>query len=71
MTGIWVPLTSEVRATALRMFFHKVAADYTIPEPPPEPEHYAIIFPLKKKDEVSSNTTLTSLIHKIGLRLYQ
>lgn len=54
------------------MFFHKVSADYTIPEPPPEPEHYAIIFPLKKKDEVSnSNATLTTFIYKIGLRLYQ
>lgn len=53
------------------MFFHKVSADYTIPEPPPEPEHYAIIFPLKKKDEVSPNSTSTSFIRKIDLRLYQ
>ncbi|XP_050307499.1 uncharacterized protein LOC126744182 [Anthonomus grandis grandis] len=49
---VWVPLTPQIRATALRMYFPKVTADFTIEEPPPEPEHLAVIFPIKKKDEV-------------------
>lgn len=52
LMSIWVPVNPQVRATALRMFFPKVSADHTIPEPPPEPEHLAIIFPVTRKEEV-------------------
>lgn len=52
LMSIWAPVKPQVRATALRMFFPKVSTDYTIPEPPPEPEHLAIIFPVTRKEEV-------------------
>ncbi|XP_030752430.1 uncharacterized protein LOC115879656 isoform X3 [Sitophilus oryzae] len=50
--GIWVPPTPEVRATALKLFFPKVTQEFHIPDPEPEPEHIAVVFPLNKKDEV-------------------
>ncbi|CAG9768427.1 unnamed protein product [Ceutorhynchus assimilis] len=51
--GIWAPVDPRIQATALRMFFPKVAKDFTIPEPAPEPEHLAIVFPITKRDAIS------------------
>lgn len=46
--GIWTPHNQLVKATFQRLFFHKVTADYLIPEPEPIPEHFAVIFDLTK-----------------------
>ncbi|KAJ8920579.1 hypothetical protein NQ315_004718 [Exocentrus adspersus] len=48
LPGIWVPPNPLVKATFLKLCFHKLSANYLIPEPEPIPEHYAIIFDLHK-----------------------
>ncbi|KAF7273098.1 hypothetical protein GWI33_014161 [Rhynchophorus ferrugineus] len=50
--GVWVPMKPQLRATALKLFFPKVTKEFLIPEPEPEPDHVAIIFPINKKDEI-------------------
>lgn len=51
-SGIWVPPNADVRATALRLFFPKIAKHYEIPEPEPIPPYIAVIFGHEKVSEV-------------------
>ncbi|XP_015836128.1 fibrous sheath CABYR-binding protein-like [Tribolium castaneum] len=52
--GVWAPENELIKATALRLFFHKLTEHYLIPEPEPTPPHYAVVFEAMRRHEIAS-----------------
>ncbi|XP_044267395.1 tropomyosin-1, isoforms 33/34-like isoform X2 [Tribolium madens] len=52
--GVWAPDNELIKATALRLFFHRLTEHYLIPEPEPTPPHYAVVFEAIRRHEIAS-----------------
>ncbi|CAG9862740.1 unnamed protein product [Phyllotreta striolata] len=48
LPGVWIPHSAFIRATMLRLFFHKFTENFEIPDPGPTPPHYAMVFDTNK-----------------------
>ncbi|XP_063914657.1 uncharacterized protein LOC135131062 [Zophobas morio] len=51
--GVWIPENHLIKATALRLFFHRMAEHHLIPEPEPTPPHYAVAFEAGRRTEIA------------------
>lgn len=52
--AVWAPENELIKATALRLFFHRMTEHFLIPEPEPTPPHYAVVFDAIRRHEIAS-----------------